>query len=177
MKAMRTIQYVLAVAACLAAGCASPNVNPSHARANTGYVDFHADPPGDLFWEVSNIDDPQNPKVLFSELSAPEGGVLRLAFPPGHHRVRITFLNRVIKVPGETDVEVRDGKITPVRVKLTDAGAASVQTITQGSGSSAQGRFRSSNRYGSDSSVMYGLAAVAETPIDYQPKERMTAGH
>ena len=24
-------------------GCASPNVNPTQAKANTGYVDFHAD--------------------------------------------------------------------------------------------------------------------------------------
>jgi hypothetical protein len=160
----------------MAAGCANPNVNPSQARANTGYVDFHADPPGDLYWEVSRIDDPQNPKVLFSELAPPEGGVLRLAFPPGHYRLRITFLNRVVKTPAETDVDVRDGKITPVRVQLTDAGAASVQTITQGSGSSARGRFRSSNRYGSDSSVMYSLAATPEAPIDYQPKERI-AGH
>jgi len=177
MKTMRTIECVLAIVACLAVGCASPNVNPSQARANTGYVDFHADPPGDLYWEVSRIDDAQNPKVLFSELKAPEGGVLRLAFPPGHYHLRITFLNRVIKAPAETDVDVRDGKITPVRVQLTDAGAASVQTITQGSGSSASGRFRSSNRYGSDSTVMHGLVATAEVPIDYQPKERMPAGH
>ena len=81
-------------------GCATRSANPSQARANTGYMDFHADSPDELGWDVARFDDAaQSFKSVFSELEPPAGGVLRLAFPPGHYRVRVTFLNRVVSEP------------------------------------------------------------------------------
>jgi hypothetical protein len=59
MKQLKTIPFLLlfALLALWASGCATQNVNPPQARANTGYVDFHADPAGELYWQVERFDD------------------------------------------------------------------------------------------------------------------------
>jgi len=38
--------------------CATGDINPPQARANTGYLDFHADAAAGLMWEVARLDDP-----------------------------------------------------------------------------------------------------------------------
>jgi hypothetical protein len=159
----------------LVVGCASPNVNPPQARANTGYVDFHADSASELCWEVARFDGrSQSYQRVFSELEPPLGGVLRLAFAPGRHRLRVTILNRVITQPAEVEVELQDGKITPVRVTLTEAGVALVQTRQTSRGGTARGRYGRRTTIGSDETVMYAISAVADTPVAYQLKERMS---
>jgi len=127
VKQLKIIPFLLALAALAlwVPGCATQNVNPPQARANTGYVDFHADPSVGLSWEVARFDDrTQSFKNVFSELEPPPDGVLRLAFAPGHYRLRVTFLNRIISQPAEVEVEVKDGKITPVQVALIPDGTA-----------------------------------------------------
>jgi hypothetical protein len=176
MKKMTTIKCLLAlgVGVVLVAGCATHNVNPPQARSHTGYVDFHADPPAELYWEVSRFEDhSQSMERVFSEMKPPEGGFLRLAFAPGVHRLQITFLNRVISTPAKIDVEVQDGKITPVRISLAEAGAAAVETKEVGWGSTAKGRYRRPVKYNSRETTMYELSAKAEAPVGYQPKEQM----
>lgn len=176
MKQRQTIQFLLPLAllALWASGCATQNVNPPQARANTGYVDFHADPSAELCWDVARFDDrTQSFKSVFSELEPPSDGVLRLAFAPGHYRLRVTFLNRVIAKPAEVEVEVQDGKITPVRVPLTAAGTVLVESRNVSHGGTAKGRYGRRTKYSSDESTMYGLSAVAEPPMAYQLKERM----
>lgn len=159
-------------------GCATPNVNPPQARANTGYVDFYADSSGELSWEVARFDGrSQSFNRVFSELDPPSGGVLRLAFAPGRHRLRVTFLNRVITKPADVEVEVPDGKITPVRVTLTEAGVALVQTREENRGGTAKGRYGRRTKIGSDETAMYSLSAVADVPVAYQLKERMSYAH
>src|SRR6266568_1883024 len=92
----------------LALGCASPNVNPSAPRANTGYVDFYEESGNTLAWDVRRFDTAANEfKTVFSELGSTDDGMLRLAFAPGHQRFRVTFLNRVIAEPALLDVEVQ----------------------------------------------------------------------
>ena len=158
----------------LVAGCATPNVNPPQARANSGYVDFHADSPSELCWEVSSFDArTQSFRSAFSDLKPPPGGMLRLAFVPGRHRLQVTFLNRVIAKPAEIEVEVQDGKITPVRITLTDAGTTLVQTKEESRGGTARGRYGRRTKLGSGESVMYTLSAEAAPPLAYQLKERM----
>jgi len=155
-------------------GCATPNVNPSQPLASTGYADFHPAEPEELWWEVSRFDESsQSYQKLFSELTPPKGGFLRLALAPGRHRMRITFLNHAIAKPAEMDVEIQDGKITPVRVALTEAGTGSVRTVDQNAGGSATGRYRRRIRIGSDESAMYSPLAVAQPPVAYQRKEQM----
>ena len=161
----------LAAAALLFSSCASPNDNPPQARANTGYVDFHADSSPGLSWEVARFDEgTQAFQKVFSDMNPPTGGVLRLAFAPGRHRLRITFLNRVISQPAEMEVEVQDGKITPVHVTLTAAGTALVDRKTQNVGSTAMGRYGLRTKIVSDTTVMYAVAAVADAPVAYQPR-------
>jgi hypothetical protein len=162
----------------LASGCATTNINPAQARANTGYVDFHADSAGELYWQIERFDDSaQSFKKVFSELELPTGGFLRLAFAPGHHRLRVTFMNRVIVQPVEIEVAVQDGKVTPVRVALTPAGTAMVKTVQVSRGATAKGRYGRRAEYGSDETAMYGLSAVADPPVAYQPKEQMPYAH
>ena len=140
----------------LLGGCASPNVNPAQAKANTGYVDFHADSSSDLSWDVARFDErSQTFQSIFSELEPPQNGALRLAFPPGHCRLRVTFLNRVIAKPAEIEVEVQDGKITPVRVTLTAAGASQVRTEQESRGGTAKGRYGQRIKVGSVETTMY----------------------
>ena len=180
MKQHKIIQFLLLVAllALWASGCATQNVNPPQARANAGYVDFHADSSGELNWDVARFDDrTQSFKSVFSELKPPPHEILRLAFAPGRHRLRVTFLNRVITKPAEIEVEVQDGKITPVRVTLTAAGTVLVETRDVSHGGTAKGRYGRRTKYSSDESVMYGLSAVADPPVDYQVKERMPYAH
>src|ERR1035438_3716235 len=72
---------ILAAIGLLVTGCASPNVNPPRARANTGYVDFYADSSGELSWEVARFDErKQSFQSVFSEFEPPPGRALRLAF-------------------------------------------------------------------------------------------------
>lgn len=157
----------------LAAGCASPDVNPPQARANTGYVDFHADAAG-LCWEVARFDDrSQSFQRIFSELAPPPDEALRLAFAPGRYRLRVTILNRVISEPAELEVEVQNGKITPVRVRLTEAGTTYVQTKEETRGGTAKGRYGRRTKFGSYESTRYSLSAAADWPVAYQLKERM----
>ena len=166
---------MLAALAILAAGCASPNVNPPEPRSNTGYVDFRADAPGEFYWDVSQLEEgSQNSKSIYSECNPPEGGVLRLAFRPGLHRLRITILNRVVVTPAEIAVDVQDGKITPVRITLADVGAVSIQTRGFGTGHTLKNN-RRQIEYGSSDSRQYELSAQAEPPRAYQPKEPMPA--
>jgi hypothetical protein len=175
MKTTATVKCLLVLAAAvLAPGCATHNVNPSQARAHTGYVDFHARPPGDLCWEVSSLETRgQSYRRVFSELKPPEGGFLRLAFAPGRHRLRITFLNRVIAEPAEMEVEVQDGKITPVRVTLTEAGSASVRTKDIDWGATSKGLYGRTVKVGSEEAVCYELSVGAEAPIGYQTKGQL----
>ena len=180
MKKITTIKCLLTLTATalLVLSCATRNINPAQARANTGYVDLHAVPAGELCWQVACFDDRKQAfQPVFSELEPPAGGILRLACSPGHHRLRVTFMNRVIVNPVEFEVEVQDGKITPVRVTLTAAGTAFVQTKETSPGGTAKGRYGRRTKISSDETTTYGLSTVAEPPVTYQLKEQMPYAH
>jgi hypothetical protein len=161
----------------LIAGCASPNVNPPRAHAKTGYVDFYADPPAELSWDVARFEDrTQDFKDVFSELDPPRGGFLRLAFAPGHYRFRITFMNLVVSEPGLVEVEVADGMITPVRVELTETGVTTVRTKKTNVGSTVYGRWGRTTKIGGSESATYRVSAVPQPTQLYQPKQQMPYG-
>lgn len=178
--ALQSIQALLPVVAIglSAQGCATGNVNPPKARANTGYVDFHAGASAELSWEVSRWDDRSRDfDLIFWDLDPPPGGILRLAFAPGRHRLRVAFLNCVIKKPVEVEVEVQDGKILPVRVTLTEAGTTVVETKSQERGGTAFGRYGRRTKFSSEEMVMYDISAVPAPTVAYQPRERMPYAH
>jgi hypothetical protein len=165
---------MLAAAGLLVAGCASPNVNPPQARAKTGYVDFYADSSGELSWQVARFDArAQAFKGVFSEFEPPLGRVLRLAFPPGHYRLRVTFMNCALREPGLVEVDVKKGMITPVRVKLTEAGETTVETKQTSIGGTAYGRYGRRTKFSSDEATTYRVAAEAKPAMPYQVKEQM----
>lgn len=141
---------------CLWAGCASPDVNPPVARAGSGYVDFYTIGGGNLDWEVAGFDGQiQRYRILFSEFNPPPNGVLRLALSPGRHRLRVTFLNRVIREPAACVVEVATGKITPVHVVLTE------DSLTQVQGQDGPEASR------------YRISLVVNAPMAYRVKGQM----
>ena len=165
---------MLAAVGLFVTGCASPNVNPPRARANTGYVDFYADSSGELIWEVARFDERrQSFRGVFSELEPPPGRALRLAFPPGHYRLRVTFMNRVVREPGLVEVEVKDGMITPVHVALISDGTTQVETKETRIGGTFKGRYGRGTKFSSDESTMYRISAAAKPAMPYQAKERM----
>ena len=84
----------------LAAGCTSPDVNPSAPRANTGYVDFYTDSNLDLSWEVKWARDQSGEmRTAFSRFTPLVGNILRLAAPAGTHRFQVWFINEVTTEP------------------------------------------------------------------------------
>lgn len=174
MKLKHGNLLLLSVLLIIATGCASSNINSPTSRANTGYVDLYSQSDTDLCWDVQ-VSRPSGAdfKTVFSDVKPVEGGVLRLAFAPGHHALRITFLNRVITKPALVDVEIENGKITPLAVTLTESTPTTVvskQTIIGGSPSLRGGR---QNRVNTDETVMYDISAVSATRVSYQPKEQM----
>ena len=164
----------LAVVSLFVTGCASPNVNPPHARAKTGYVDFYADSSGELSWEVARLDDrTQSFRNVFSEWEPPADRALRLAFPPGHYRLRVAFINCVTRGPGLVEVEVKDGLITPVHVTLIPDGTTQVETKEVRAGGTFKGRYGRGTKFGSDESAIYRVSAEAQASVPYQLKEQM----
>ena len=158
----------------LITGCASPNVNPPQARAKTGYVDLYADSSGELSWQVALFDPPtQGFRSVFSEFEPPPGRALRLAFPPGHYRFRVTFMNCVVREPGLVEVDVKDGLITPVHVALIPDGTTQVETKETRVGGTFKGRYGRGTKFGSDESAMYRVSAEPKPAVPYQVKEQM----
>jgi hypothetical protein len=176
MKRLKTIPCLLlhGALALWVAGCTTVNVNPPEARAHTGYVDLHAESAGELSWEVTRFDErKQTYKAVFTDYDPLQAPVLRLAFPPGHYRLRVNILNRLVVNPGEAEVDILDGKVVPVRITLAETGTAMVETKAVSRGSTAYGRYGRRTRIGSDAAVMYAITANVGEPVAYQPKERM----
>jgi hypothetical protein len=164
----------LLMIACLGSGCASPNVNPAVAQANTGFVDFIADSDDDLCWDVEQLMGEAKPaKSVFYDVYPLENDFLRLSFRPGTYQLRITFLNRAVLEPAITQVQVEDGQITPVRVALNQAGVAAVETRETSVGGTAYGRYGRRTRLGTSANAMYRLTASPQPRQPYRPKQQM----
>ncbi len=160
----------LAVLGLLAGGCASPNLNPAHARPRTGYVDFYAANADNLSWDITDV---KSNRKVFYEFDPVREPILRLAFKPGSYQLRVTFLNHAIVVPGEADVEVRDGMVTPVTVTLLPAGTALVATRTGQAGSTYYGRYGRRTRISSTGTATYEVSAEPQSPVPFQPRSQM----
>jgi hypothetical protein len=163
---------LLATALLIAFGCASANVDPPHPHLNTGYVDLYSPTDDGLCWDVSAAQESDaHFEKMFKDVKPVEGDLLRLAFTPGHLRLRITFLNRVVAQPAVINCEVRSGAITPVAVSLTPTGQTTVfskQTTMAGT-SGASGRRTKIN---SEETVRFEISAVAGAIVPYQPKNQ-----
>jgi hypothetical protein len=157
----------------LVAGCASPNVDPAHAKPHTGYLDLYADS-SSLCWEVDQLNDKDsNGKVIYQEFGFRPERILRLAFKPGQYHLQISFLNKVIAEPADVGVTVQDGMITPVQVTLDQTGKILVETRSSGTQGTYYGRFGRARRLHDNEAGMYHVSAEPQSPVPYRPKAQM----
>jgi len=162
----------------LVTSCATPNVNPAHARANTGYVDLYVDSPDQFAWQVEDFDDSnQSFKRLFSDIEPPPGRILRLALNPGHHRLRVASLNYLTQGPAVVEVEVKDGMVTPVHLNLIPEGTGTVERKEEQLRATAKGYSGRAIKIHKDQSVMFRITAEVSPPAPYEVKERAVYAH
>ena len=154
-------------------GCGTPNPNPSTPHANTGYIDFYTDSNLELSWQVHRFD-AQSAELedVFSKFDPVEGTVLRLASPLGKQRYQVWIVNRVTEGPVFVDVQVENGKVTPVHATLTPSGTTTVDRKVYGFRPSAKGYGRGTKIVVQENEV-FRLGLTAETAKPYQTKERM----
>jgi hypothetical protein len=165
---------LIASLALLGSGCASPDVNPPKPRAGMGYVDFYADVDGGIAWDVQRFNDAAGRyREVFSDVEVPDGGVLRLAFAPGVHKLRVTCLDNVIQAPAEISVTVLDGQVIPVEVSLIPIGAAQVKSESKQIGQTYLGPARRHTNYDYSKTAICNMTAEAQEPQTYAPKEKM----
>jgi hypothetical protein len=124
-----------------------------------------------LHWEVIET---MSGKKLFSEYEPVEGGFLRLALPPGRHTLQVQFRNRVVLESEPKEIELRDGTVTPVRVRLEDAGTVNVREKQAHWGDSPSGRRGRVTKITTPESLAFYVFLEPATPVPYQPKARMT---
>ena len=154
----------------LAGGCAAPNVNPVSARPYTGYVDFYAVNADHLCWDITDI---KRNKKVFYEFNPVQEPILRLAFKPGRYQLRVTFLNHAVTVPGVADVEVQDGKVTPVTVTLVSAGTVLVETRDGRLAGTYYGRLGRRTKISNTDAISYEVSVEPQPPVPFQPKAQM----
>ena len=156
------------------AGCATSDVNPAQARAQTGYVDLYAGSPGQFSWEVSRFDErARDYEHIFSDFDPPQKGIVRLALSPGSYRLKVAILNRLTTGPVEFQVRVEDGKITPVRFILKRAGSGEVETAETNVGDTLYGRYGRNTRFSDVQDAQYAVSAAVETAVAYHVKAEM----
>lgn len=173
MQKQNYIFLVVAAGSLITFSCASPNVDPPQLKPKTGYIDLYSPTDAELCWDVSESHGAKGDfRTVFSEVKPVEGDVLRLAFAPGPHRLRITFLNRVVKQPAEISCDVRRGEIIPIAVSLTAAGQTTVLSKQTTLGGTQAGRGGRRTKINSDETVSYEISAVAGAAIPFQSKSR-----
>ncbi len=153
-------------------GCSTHDVNPPAPRADTGYVDFYTDSDLGLSWEVKRADDRTGElQTVFSEYKPVVGSILRLAAPPGNHRFQVWFSNQFTEGPQTVQVQVEDGKVTPVHVTLTSAGSTLVREKNYSFRGSAKGYARGT-KISTEQGQVFRIGLAAGMPEAYQPKEK-----
>jgi hypothetical protein len=168
------LSFLGAVMILAAAGCASPNVNPPVARPGMGYVDFYCVDADGLYWDIT---DAKTGKRVFYDFNPFNEPILRVAFAPGHYQLNINVLNHVVNKTATVDVDVHEGKITPVTVSLWPAGTENVQTVTTIVGGTYFGRYGRNTHISSTESTSYDILAEARPQLPYQVKEQMSYFH
>lgn len=155
-------------------GCVSPNVNPAAPQANKAYLDFYAKGPEALAWSIREFDAGANQfQVLYRDSQPLPEGILRLALPPGNHRLEVSCLNRVILEPATIELVAVAGTVTPVEVQLSTEGTALVRTAETQRGPTYRGRYGRATAVDYVESHPCRVRAAVQAQQPYQRKERM----
>jgi hypothetical protein len=154
----------------LAGGCASPDVNRQTPRPSRGYVDLFTQPRTDVWWKVDVYDSrKQDYREFTAQFKSPGQAIFRVEARPGSHRARISFVNQAVEAPAEVEVDVREGMITPVEVKLNKGGSSYVRVTED----RARSGFRTAgrNKVTDYPQQVWQISATALPPLPYSPKE------
>lgn len=166
--------WLIAGIGLMAGGCASPNVDPAKAQHGMGYVDFYADDADNLYWDVTDL---KTNKKVYYEFDPLKEPILRVALKPGQYELQVTFSNHIIETPGTAEVDVQEGKITPVTVTLLPSDTALFKTKTTGWGSTYFGVYGRRTMINDHPSPSYEVALEPRPPLPYQPKAQMPYTH
>ncbi len=165
-----TLLYALGGAIVVASGCAGPDVNPRAPRPGRGYVDLYTQPKTDAWWKVDVFDARiEGYKEFTAEFKTPGQDIFRVSARPGPHKARISFVNQAVEAPAEIEVEVRDGMITPVQVKIEKGDTSFVRDVDD--------RVRAGFRNGGRNQVTdyrqqrWMISAKVQPPVPYTPKQ------
>ena len=154
-------------------GCGTPSRNPSSPRTNTGYVDFYTDMDLDLYWQIKETDPATGKlKIVFREFKSVDGNILRLPSTPGSHQFQVWVMNCITDGPKTVQVQVEDGKVTPVRIVLQPLGAVSIDRKEYGFRGSTKGYGRGTKII-TDENEVYRIVPTARSGEPYRPSEKM----
>ena len=161
---------MVALALC---GCSSLNSNPPSPHRNTGYVDFYTDSNLWLSWEVKRHDASAGKlRTVYSEFEPVQGSVLRVASLPGNHSFQVWFINRYTTGPRSIDVQVADGKVTPVHITLSPQGEVFTDRKEFRFGGSSKGYARGTKMV-TVTGERYRIDAAPGDPRAYATREHM----
>jgi len=150
-------------------GCATSESNPPAPRANRGYVDFYAEPAGDVYWRIEEWDDGSSQfKDRYSKFGPPEYGIVRLELPPGPHRFRVNVLNMATEAPADLEVQILPEKVCPVAVRRVPVSETYVRSV--------EDKVRHAGRrreVTDDQQMIYRLVPRSQAPEAYQQKHKM----
>jgi len=170
----RTIPVLIATTLLLTFSCASPDVDPPQAKANTGYVDLYSPTDGELCWDVGAMKgNDEHFESVFSDVKPVDRDVLRLAFRPATLRLRVTFLNRVVTAPAVFECAVESGRITPVAISLTPVAQTTVVSKQTLIGGTPTGRGGRQTKVNSQDTVRCNVSAEVGPTFPYQPKTQI----
>ncbi len=174
MWQQRTISFSLTAILLFAFGCASANVDPPRAQANTGYVDLYSPTDGALCWDVAaSKGNQEHFGSVFSDVKPVDRDLLRLAFYPGTVRLRVTFLNRVVTKPVVFDCAVQAGSITPVAISLKPVEQTTVVSKQTMIGGTPMGRGGRQTKVSSEETVKCDVSAEVGATFPYRPKTQI----
>ena len=173
-----TAKSLAVLAAITLTGCLSSDVNPSHAHSHKGYVDFYNDSAVPLCWQIDRFDArAQDFRQIFWSVEPPANAILRLPFAPGSYRFGITILNRDTIGPAEIEVQVVDGKITPVHVTFTEKGTSEIRGTTTSAGGTVYGTYGRRTKFRYNPAAMYSVSTATAESMVYRPKSEMPYAH
>jgi hypothetical protein len=160
------LRWLPALLLALVVGCASPDVNPAAPKAGRGYVDLYTVPRSAVWWKV-DVYDPsrQDYKEFTAQFQAPGDDIFRVQARPGKHKARISFVNQAIEAPAEVEVDVREGMITPVEVKVEKGDTTNVRVVED----RAKNIYR--NKVTDQTQTRWRISATAKPGIPYTTKQ------